>query len=80
MTIKILFFGISTDLVGADSISFELGENSTIGSLKNSLKNKFEGLKNIYDFTLAINEEYATDDMIVSQGDIVAVIPPVSGG
>lgn len=29
---------------------------------------------------IAINEEYATDEDVIKEGDIVALIPPVSGG
>ncbi len=80
MEIKILFFGITTDIVGVNSLSFKLNENSTILDLKNELIVEFVGLKNMSDFAIAVNEEYAEDDCILMENDIVAIIPPVSGG
>lgn len=29
---------------------------------------------------VAINEEYANEDDIIQTGDVIAMIPPVSGG
>ncbi len=29
---------------------------------------------------VAVNEEYATEDRILEEGDLVALIPPVAGG
>ena len=80
MTIQLLLFGISTDLVGASTLSYEMDDNSTVGNLKDHLKDSYEGLNNIYDFALALNEEYAEDSWVLSEGDTVAIIPPVSGG
>jgi molybdopterin converting factor small subunit len=31
-------------------------------------------------YAIAINESYATDDMLIQENDVVAIIPPVSGG
>ena len=80
MEIKLLFFGIATDLVGENSMQYIIEENSTITELKNSLISNFSELKNINEFAIAVNEEYADDDLIITNGAIVAIIPPVSGG
>lgn len=29
---------------------------------------------------VAVNEEYATEDRVLQDGDVVALIPPVAGG
>ena len=80
MNIQVLFFGIATDLVGKNSIPFQLKENATIKSLKEALLTEYSTLKNIHDFAIAVNEEYASDDLKINNGDVVAIIPPVSGG
>lgn len=80
MKIQLLFFGITTDLVGESALTFSLEKKTTIKELKSLLKQKYEGLKNINDFAIAINETYAEDDEILKDTDVVAIIPPVSGG
>ena len=80
MKIQLLFFGITTDLVGENSIKFELNTNATVNDLKESLIEEFPALKNIDQFAIAVNEEYAENNLQLKNGDIIAVIPPVSGG
>lgn len=80
MKIQLLFFGIATDLVGENSMFFEISENYNVQDLKTKLISQFSSLKNINDFAIAVNEEYATNDLKLTNGDIVAIIPPVSGG
>lgn len=80
MNITVLFFGITTDLVGEKSMSISLLENTSITGLKKILKTKFPALKNIHEFAIAVNEDYAEDTLIIENGDVVAIIPPVSGG
>ena len=80
MKIQLLFFGITTDLVGENSMSFEVPENCCIQDLKTELISQFSSLKNINDFAIAVNEEYATNELQLKSGDVVAIIPPVSGG
>ena len=80
MKIQVLFFGITTDLVGENSITYNLTIGSTIKDLKNQLISDFSNLKNINEFAIAVNEEYANDDVIIKDADVVAIIPPVSGG
>ena len=80
MKIELLFFGIASDLVGKNSIDFKLAKNATVKSLKTALITDYSALKNIADFAIAVNEEYAEDELILKENDVVAIIPPVSGG
>jgi len=80
MEIQLLFFGITTDLVGKNSILYSLRDNTTVDQLKNILISQFPALKNLNEFAIAVNEDYAEDVLILNDGDVVAIIPPVSGG
>ena len=80
MKIKILFFGISSDLVGLSNLDFEVGKALTVKNLKILLKKKYVHLKNLDFYAIAVNENYAIDDLVLKENDEVAIIPPVSGG
>ena len=80
MKIQLLFFGITTDLVGENSMSFEVPENCCVQDLKTKLISQFSSLKNINHFAIAVNETYAEDTQLIQKNDVVAIIPPVSGG
>jgi len=80
MKIQLLFFGIATDLVGENIIFYELNSKETISALKKELLLKYPKLKNIEEFAIAVNEEYAEDNLVLKENDVVAIIPPVSGG
>ncbi|KGL61550.1 molybdopterin synthase sulfur carrier subunit [Polaribacter sp. Hel1_33_78] len=80
MKIKTLFFGITTDLVGTSNLDLELSEASTVEDFKNLLKKDYPQLENLDSYAIAVNESYATGDLILNGNDTVAVIPPVSGG
>lgn len=80
MKIKTLFFGITSDLVNASELQIEVDENSSVEKFTTILKDEFPALKNISSYAIAVNEEYAENDTVLKLGDVVAVIPPVSGG
>ena len=80
MKIKTLFFGITTDFVGASQLQIDIDENTSIKDFKIVLKNSYTQLENINSYAIAVNEEYATDDIELKESDVVAIIPPVSGG
>jgi len=80
MTIQLLFFGITADLVGGSSITYKIDKPLNIRKFKEQLIHDYKALKNINEFAIAVNEEYACDDLILQNNDEVAIIPPVSGG
>ena len=80
MIIKTLFFGIAKDLIGASELKIDVAENSSVKDFETILKNEFSTLENLNSYAIAVNEAYANDDLILKTGDVVAIIPPVSGG
>ena len=80
MEIQLLFFGITTDIVGVNKMKYTLKKGTTVGQLKELLIAQFSALKNINDFAIAINEEYAEDSTKITKNNVIAIIPPVSGG
>jgi molybdopterin synthase sulfur carrier subunit len=80
MTVDILAFGIVKEMFGAGKISMEMPNTQTILELREMLSSKYPELKKLKSFMIAVNSDYATDDVIIKSGDEIAIIPPVSGG
>ena len=80
MKIKTLFFGITRDIVNNGSIEFELSKGMTIDKFQNFLLEKYSDLNDIENYAFAVNEEYVTNEYLIKEGDVIAIIPPVSGG
>ena len=80
MEISILAFGIAKDIFGASAIMVELADTATTADLKVSLEDKYPKLKQLASYMVAVNNEYAQDDLVITGRDEVAIIPPVSGG
>ena len=80
MNIKILFFGITADLIGESELDLVVSSSISIGAFKAVLKEKYPPLKNIDSYAIAVNEAYAEDALLLKSNDVVAIIPPVSGG
>lgn len=76
--IKILLFAELQEQVGTDQLELEK-KQITVTELKDELKDLYQ-LSELDQVMAAINEEYAMDDDIITAGDTVAFIPPVSGG
>lgn len=80
MNINLLLFGITTDLLGTSSLNIELESNSSVADFKLMMQKKYPQLVNLHSYAIAVNEEYAQDDVLLKENDVVAIIPPVSGG
>lgn len=80
MKIKTLFFGITTDLVATSQLEIEVETGLSIKKFKDLLIKKYPKLENINSYAIAVNEAYANENIILKEHDVVAIIPPVSGG
>lgn len=74
---KVMFFAHLRDAVGEESVSLDF-TGKTIAEAKVILSEQY-GV-NLDTVMAAVNEEFASDEDVLSDGDVVAFIPPVSGG
>ena len=80
MQIELLLFGIVADLIGENSLKINLNATTSVRDFKSYLTSKYPQLKNYTTYAVAINETYANDDAMIVEHDVIALIPPVSGG
>lgn len=76
--VKVLFFAHLKDAVGQEEVSVE-GNGWTVTRIKDKMAADY-GIEGLESVMTAVNEEFADDETILSEGDTVAFIPPVSGG
>jgi molybdopterin converting factor small subunit len=77
MKIKVLFFGVLTDVVKSKERILENFDNTK--SLKEHLKSTYPELAQ-YDHVIAVNQEVIKEDIALHDGDEVAILPPYAGG
>ena len=80
MKVKVLAFGIAKDIFGGSVVEVVLPENGTTQNLKQSLEERYPRLKHLISYLVAVNNEYASDESLLTETDEIAIIPPVSGG
>ena len=79
--VSALLFGQVREWVGASSLDLKLDVPATVESAFAVLKSSHPKLAEIERSLLfAVNEEYASPSNPLSDGDRLAVLPPVSGG
>lgn len=79
MKLKLLLFGISKDIMGSSTLDVELN-GSSVHELKDWLYATYPKMKSLNSLMIAVNNEYAEDDLELKSTDEIALIPPVSGG
>ena len=80
MYVRVLPFGILKDWLGASATTMELPDGSSVGDLLDlvgALRNATPVLRSI---AVSVNEEYVNASHLLSDGDEVGLLPPVSGG
>jgi MoaE-MoaD fusion protein len=80
-TVKVFFFGAARDATGAEEISFELSDSSTVAIAREAIFERYPELARFGKSLLfAVNQEYAEPNRQIHDGDELAIFPPVSGG
>jgi MoaE-MoaD fusion protein len=78
MKLKLLFFASHKRAAGLSETSLELNEGVTVREAAHLVELKYN--LSLTGSMVAVNDEYATPDDILQQGDTLAFIPPVAGG
>lgn len=78
----VLLFGIAKDIVGQSEIQISREDTlpNSVQELKEFMIRKFPGFGKLSSFAVAVNSEYALDNVALNTNDEIAIIPPVSGG
>ena len=81
MKVTVLLFGHYSDYFGGQPLDLDLPEGSTVQDVTVKLAESDPRLADLKRYCrFAVNEEYAAQDTILSEGCTVAVLPPMSGG
>lgn len=81
MKVKVLLFASCRDIVGRREMDLETAEGSTADDVLDRLCGEHPALANLRGrMALSVNEEYASPEIVLGPGDVLALIPPVSGG
>ncbi|MBU2996524.1 MoaD/ThiS family protein [Cellulophaga baltica] len=79
---KVLLFGIAKDIIGASEyeVPAQPKHPSTVKELKDVLVVLFPEFNKLSSLAIAVNSEYADENVFLKSNDEIAIIPPVSGG
>lgn len=80
MLVQVKFFALGRELVGRSELTVELPAGATVQQAVEEIKNRHERFARLNSFVVAVNMEYADRETVLADGDVLAIIPPVSGG
>lgn len=79
MNVRVLLFAAARRWAGTDALSVSAAAGARAGDVY--LEPRLAGLlPHRSALRLAVNEEFVGDSHALKDGDVVAVLPPVSGG
>lgn len=83
MQVQVRFFASLRDATGTDSLSLGLAEGADLGALLAVLEQRLgpavEALK-AENVRVAVNQDLVSGRALLTDGDEVAFLPPVTGG
>lgn len=81
MQVRVLFFGVLKDLTGRSIETLTLPERSTAGDVLEHYEREVPALQGaLSSIAVSVNQKYADLEEVLSTGDEVGLLPPVSGG
>lgn len=81
MTIQVLFFARLREIFGESSRAVRIEPGATVDELVRTLSHDSEEiLLNKLPLVFAVNENFESGEKSLKEGDVVALMTPVSGG
>lgn len=81
MQVRVLLFAQLREMAGARELCVEVGAGATAGEVRAAVGRERPALAGLLaNCGLALNEAYVAEETPVRAGDVLALIPPVSGG
>ncbi|MDA0832482.1 MAG: MoaD/ThiS family protein [Planctomycetota bacterium] len=81
MDFQVKMFARARDLADADSVTVALSGSCTIADLRRALSEQYPALQPVMtNLLIAVDNQYATDEMPIAPQAEIACFPPVSGG
>jgi molybdopterin synthase sulfur carrier subunit len=77
---KVKAFGIAKEILGNSSINIEPDKVLTVGQLKDYLFENYPEMVKLKTMAIAVNQSYASAEMLLTEDAEIVIIPPVSGG
>ncbi len=79
--VTVYLFATLKERAGVKEIQLEVTDGALVRDVKKILLERFPGLAGVMNTALvAVNHEYAQDDVAIPQNAEIALFPPVSGG
>ena len=79
MKVQVLFFGATADATGKREIEIDLANETRAENAFKKIVRDFPQLES-HSLLFSVNQEYASGDEIIRNGDELAVFTHVSGG
>lgn len=81
MNVRVQLFAVAKELAGSDSVEVSVDDQATVSQLRTALGERLPALAATLRLCLvAVNAEFAADAQPLHPGDVVALLPPLSGG
>jgi molybdopterin converting factor subunit 1 len=78
--LRLRLFASLTDRAGASELLLDLPEGTTVGELWEEACRQCPSLRGAPRPLVAVDLEYAPEEQVLSEGQEIALLPPVSGG
>jgi molybdopterin converting factor subunit 1 len=79
MRVRMLYFGVLRERLGGGEAWLELVDGAIVAEALSVYKERLADFP-WESIAVAVNQEYAKADVVLKDGDEVALLPPVSGG